>query len=60
MTKRLRIMLGIMILAISIALLIWGFAPARREIRTQPISPTELQLPTPESFLPAGQPDPVF
>ncbi|HLO14095.1 MAG TPA: hypothetical protein VK206_04640 [Anaerolineales bacterium] len=48
--KRIRIILGIIILVISIVLLIWGFSPSRHEIRTQPISPTELQLPTPASF----------
>jgi hypothetical protein len=48
--RRLRIFLGIIILLVSLALLIWGFAPSRREIRTQPISPTDLQLPTPASF----------
>jgi len=42
--------LGIVIVAISIALLIWGFLPARREVRTQPIPPAELQLPTPASL----------
>ncbi|WKZ45345.1 MAG: hypothetical protein QY302_06100 [Anaerolineales bacterium] len=51
MSRRIRIFLGIVILVISISLLIWGFAPTRREIRTQPIAPSELQLPTPESFL---------
>jgi hypothetical protein len=39
-----------MILVISIALLIWGFAPTRRETRVQPIPPSELQLPTPDAF----------
>jgi hypothetical protein len=48
--KRARIVLGITILILSMALLVWGFLPARRETRTQPISPTELQLPTPVSF----------
>jgi hypothetical protein len=48
--RRLRILLGIIILLISIALLIWGLLPVRREVRTQPISPTELLLPTPSSF----------
>lgn len=33
------------ILVVSISLLVWGFAPTRREIRTQPISPNDLQLP---------------
>ncbi len=53
-----RIVLGMIILILSLALLIWGLLPARRETRTQPISPTELQLPTPSSFL--VQPDVVF
>jgi hypothetical protein len=43
-------MIGIAILIVSIALLAWGLLPARHEVRTQPISPTELQLPTPISF----------
>lgn len=50
MTRRIRIFLGVLILVISIALLIWGFAPARRETRIQNISPSEMQLPTPSSF----------
>jgi len=49
--RRARILLGVIILILSIVLLIWGFRPARHEIRSQPISPTELQLPTPVSFL---------
>jgi len=53
MSRRIRIILGVLILALSISLLIWGFAPARREIRTQPIAPSELQLPTPETRLPS-------
>jgi hypothetical protein len=50
MSPRARILLGLLILAISISLLIWGFLPARRETRIQPISPSDLQLPTPVSF----------
>lgn len=50
MSRRIRIYLGILILAVSIALLIWGFAPPRRETRIQNISPSEMQLPTPSSF----------
>lgn len=56
-TRRIRIMLGIAILILSLALLIWGLLPPRREMRTQPISPAELQLPTPSSFM--IFPDPV-
>ena len=50
MSRRIRIMMGILILVISIALLYWGFAPARRETRIQTISPVEMQLPTPSSL----------
>jgi hypothetical protein len=50
MTRKVRILLGILILAISISLLIWGIIPARRETRIQNISPSEMQLPTPTSF----------
>jgi hypothetical protein len=48
--RRLRVLLGIGILILSLALLIWGILPARREIRTQPISPADLQLPVPTSL----------
>ena len=48
--RRMRIVLGVIIVIVSIALLVWGLLPARREVRTQPISPTELQLPTPASL----------
>ena len=50
MRRPVRVVLGLLILIISIALLIWGLLPARREIRSQPISPTDLQLPTPASL----------
>lgn len=45
MARRIRILLGVLFLVISISLLIWGFAPTRREVRTQPIAPNEMQLP---------------
>jgi hypothetical protein len=60
MMRRIRIVIGILILIVSLTLLAWGFLPGRREVRTQPILPAELQLPTPKSFLPAGQPYSVF
>ena len=50
MSRRIRILLGVIILTISISLLIWGLAPARRETRIQNISPSEMQLPTPISL----------
>jgi hypothetical protein len=49
--RRIRIILGVVILAISISLLIWAYKPLEHETRTQPIAPAELQLPTPVSFL---------
>ena len=52
MSRKIRILLGIIILTISISLLIWGYAPSLYETRVQPISPSELQLPTPEALLP--------
>jgi hypothetical protein len=45
MSRRIRALLGVVILVISISLLIWAFTPTRKEIRTQPIAPSELQLP---------------
>lgn len=48
--KKIRLILTIIILSVSIALLIWGFSPSRKEIRIQDISPQEMQLPTPTSF----------
>ena len=47
MKKKLRLFLSILILAVSIALLIWGYAPNPHETRIQPIAPTEMQLPGP-------------
>jgi hypothetical protein len=47
MKKRIYFLFSILILTISIALLIWGYAPNPREIRIQPIAPTEMQLPVP-------------
>lgn len=51
MNRRMRIILGILFLAFSITLLVWGFKPLERVTRTQPIAPQDLQLPTPISLL---------
>ncbi|NJN79777.1 MAG: hypothetical protein HC797_04495 [Anaerolineales bacterium] len=48
--KKLRLILAIIILIISIILLLWGFLPNRTETRIQEISPQEMQLPTPSSL----------
>ena len=50
MTKRIRIVVGIFILAVSIGLLIWAYRPMDHKTLTQPISPADMQLPTPVSF----------
>ena len=50
MNRRFRIILGVLILALSISLLVWGFMPLDRITRTQPILPSDLQLPTPTSL----------
>ncbi|MCA2003029.1 MAG: hypothetical protein LDL51_14290 [Chloroflexi bacterium] len=47
MMKRIRLVLAILIFSISIALLIWGYAPNPRDVRVQPIAPAEMQLPSP-------------
>jgi len=51
MSRRVRIVLGVIILTVSIALLVWSFRPLDREVLTQPISPSDMQLPTPTSLL---------
>lgn len=51
--KALRLTLALIFLVASLVLLAWGFAPNRREVRRQPIEPTQMQLPTPQGFAPA-------
>lgn len=50
MIRRIRVVLGVVILSISIILLIWAYKPLDREVRTQPLDSSEMQLPTPISF----------
>jgi len=47
MKKRIRLFIAILILTVSLALLVWGYAPNPREVRIQQIAPTEMQLPAP-------------
>jgi len=49
--RRIRLILALVVLAVSLALLIWGFWPLIRESQVLPIPPSELQLPTPTVFL---------
>jgi hypothetical protein len=48
--KKIRLILTIVILSVSIALLLWAYLPSRTETVIQDISPQEMQLPTPSSF----------
>ncbi|MBN2550590.1 MAG: hypothetical protein JXB15_15605 [Anaerolineales bacterium] len=48
---RVRRIVALMILLISLALLIWGIWPYAPEFRNVPISPADMQLSTPGSFL---------
>jgi len=49
---RLRRLLGLLILLISLALLIWGMWPFGKAVQTLPVLPSDMQLPTPGGFLP--------
>lgn len=53
MKRSLRTAIGVLILALSLALLAWGLWPVQRERRVLPIEPSNLTLPTPASFIPA-------
>jgi hypothetical protein len=43
--------IGLLILLVSLAILIWGLWPTLDQTRSVPIQPGELQLPAPESLL---------
>ena len=49
--RRWRQIIGMIILLISLAILIWGIWPYTDLTRSTPIQPSQIQLPTPESFL---------
>ncbi len=49
--RKLRRILGILILLLSLALLIWGLWPYTELTRSTIIQPGDMQLPTPESFM---------
>jgi hypothetical protein len=50
MTRKIRLVLAVTLLVISIVFLVWGFLPNPRETRIQNISPEEMRLPTPSSL----------
>ncbi|NQU30662.1 MAG: hypothetical protein HQ525_08350 [Anaerolineae bacterium] len=51
MTKKLRLILAVLVLLISFSLLIWASWPLLSESRVVPIPPNDLQLPTPSAFI---------
>jgi hypothetical protein len=50
MARKLRLLLTILILTISLALLVWGLWPNLMETRVVPVGPSQMQLPTPVSY----------
>jgi len=51
MARKVRLMLVILILIVSLILLVWGFWPNLVETRIVPVEPSQMQLPTPVSSL---------
>ena len=56
MKRTVRFLVAILVLTLSISLLVWAYRPNPRETRIQPVSPAEMQLPTPASFRVDPQP----
>jgi len=50
MTRKIRLVLAIIILTVSLSLLLWGIWPNLMETRILPVDPSQMQLPTPVSF----------
>jgi hypothetical protein len=51
MSKKLRLLLAVLLLAVSLSLLVWASLPGVVESRVVPIPPADLQLPEPGAFL---------
>ncbi len=50
--KKVRLVLGIAILLVSLGVLIWALVPLEHVTRVVPVPPSDLQLPTPEALSP--------
>jgi len=50
MTRKIRIFLGVVVLILSLALLVWGLWPTEYRTRIVPVGPGQMQLPTPVSY----------
>ena len=53
LSKHWRLVFAVVVLATSLAVLAWSFLPGARIVRRQKIQPTEMQLPTPGSYVPS-------
>jgi hypothetical protein len=53
--SRLRLVLAIIFTLSSLTLLLWSLWPYQRTIRRQFIQPTEMLVPTPDSFIPLNR-----
>jgi len=51
MSKKLRLLLAVLLLVVSLSLLVWASLPGVVESRVVPIPPADLQLPEPSAFL---------
>lgn len=51
MSPRLRRILALLLLVISLLILLWGIWPLAQASRAMPIPPGEIRLPDPESLL---------
>ncbi len=54
--RKVRLVLAVLILLVSLSLLAWGLWPTARERLILRVSPTEMTLPTPSSFVPGVAP----
>jgi len=50
MARKIRFILAILVLTISLSLLVWGLWPNLVETRIVPVEPGQMQMPTPISF----------
>ena len=48
--KKVRLILGLLLLLVSLAILLWSLWPLATEVRSVPLAPEDMQLP--ESWLP--------
>jgi hypothetical protein len=50
--RKLRVLLTLLLLALSLGLLLWGLLPQGTEFTVIPLGPEGLQIPTPTGWLP--------